>query len=70
MSIILSLKAVDFLAQGGFSSQFELIEANLQKLLLEIENLKKELTPDSLDRLSKLSSIVSGISSAVGLFKV
>lgn len=66
LSFVLTLKAFDFLAIGGFTSQFELIKDNLLKLHLEIENLKKDLEPDYLDKLDKISNLASSIGALFG----
>lgn len=62
------VEANDFLLRGGFVGQEELLETNIMKLLLEIDNLKKQLGPDQLDTINKLSSIASAVFSGLSLF--
>jgi hypothetical protein len=69
IQFILSVEAHDFAIRGGFVAQEELIEKNLNKLLLEIENLKKDLGPQKLETLNKLAGIASGIIAGIGLFR-
>jgi hypothetical protein len=54
----------DFYSHGGFTAQEELLRKNIEKLLLEIESLK----PSIPDKIEKITSIISGISSALSLF--
>lgn len=62
------MEANDFLLRGGFVAQEELLETNINKLLLEIDNLKKQLGPDQLETVNKLSSIASAVFSGLSLF--
>lgn len=66
--LILRVEANDFLLRGGFAEQEEILENNVKKLLLEIENLKKQLGPDHLETVNKLSSIASTIFSGLSFF--
>ncbi len=66
--LILRVEANDFLLRGGFVAQEELLEANINKLLLEIDHLKKELGPDRLETVNKLSSIAAAVFSGLSLF--
>lgn len=64
---ILLIEAHDFYLRGGYSVQEEILETNVKKLLFEIDNLKKQLEPDKLDKLNKISSIASAIFSGLAL---
>lgn len=66
--LIVRVEANDFLLRGGFVGQEELLETNIKKLLLEIDNLKKQLGPDKLETVNKLSSIASAVFSGLSLF--
>lgn len=68
MSFILRTEAHDFAEKGGFSIQDEIFRANIEKLGFEIDNLRKQLGPDKLDALSKLSSIFSAITGGLALW--
>lgn len=61
VSLILLTKAHDFYLKGGFGIQEEIFKANIERLGFEIDNLKKQLSPDKLDRLNKISSIASAL---------
>lgn len=67
--LIVNVEATDYLIRGGFTAQEELIESNINKLLLEIENLKKQLAPNQLETINKLSAIGSALLSGISLFK-
>jgi hypothetical protein len=69
VSFVLRTEAHDFLIRGGFVAQEELLETNLNKLLLEIQNLKKELGPQRLETVNKLAGIASSILSSIDLFR-
>ncbi|MDR2002123.1 MAG: hypothetical protein LBQ74_03760 [Prevotella sp.] len=56
--------AFDFFAHGGFTAQEELLKKNLEKLILEIETLK----PSMPAKAETLTSIISNITTALGLF--
>lgn len=56
--------AFDFFAHGGFTAQEELLKKNLEKLILEIETLK----PSMPAKAETLTSIISNIATALGLF--
>jgi hypothetical protein len=64
---ILQVEAHDFANRGGFVMQEEILETNIKKLLLEVDNLKKQLTPDQLDTTNKISAIASAIFTGLGL---
>lgn len=63
ISLIVRIEAHDFLLRGGFVAQEELLESNIKKLLLEIENVKPQL----LDKGEKIATIGSAILSALSL---
>ena len=67
MSFILLTDANDYAQKGGFVVQEEIFKINLQKLELEIDNLKKQLGPDKLDTLSKVSSIIQTLFTGLAL---
>lgn len=62
VSFRLLFEASEFLSKGGFKSQEELLQANIQKLLLEIEDLKPSLP----QKVEVITSIASGITTALG----
>jgi hypothetical protein len=64
IDIYMKVPAYDFYSRGGFVGQEELLTKNIQKLLLEIENLK----PSIPDKVSTITSIISNITTALGLF--
>lgn len=64
IDIYMKVPAYDFYSRGGFIGQEELLTKNIQKLLLEIENLK----PSIPDKVSTITSIISNITTALGLF--
>lgn len=66
---ILLLDAVDYKERGGFTMQEEILEANINKFLLEIEKLKNELEPKYLETANKIAGVGSTIISAISLFK-
>ncbi len=61
------LEATDFKQRGGFVAQEEIFETNIKRLLLEVDNLKKQLSPDQLETANKISSIASAIFSGLAL---
>jgi hypothetical protein len=69
-SCLVTLKAefFDFIRHGSFTGQEELLEANINKLLFEIETLKKDLSPNLLEKANKIASIGASIATALGLF--
>lgn len=60
----IKVPAYDFFSHGGFLAQEELLKANLEKLILEIESLK----PSIPDKVESLTAIASNIATALGLF--
>lgn len=64
MRFLLNIDAQDYLLHGGFTAQEELIQKNLEKLLLEIDSLK----PSMPDRVETITGIISGLTTALGLF--
>jgi len=65
MLIKFKAEAFDLNNHGGFVAQEELLTKNIEKLLLELERLK----PSMPDRIEKITSIISAITSALSLFK-
>ena len=66
-TFILLVDSHDFYSKGGFVIQQEIYQTNFDKLALEVEHLQKELGPDHLDTLSKISSIVGTLLTAAAL---
>jgi replication initiation and membrane attachment protein DnaB len=69
--LILKVKAHDFYLQGGFTVMDVLTEANIQKILFDLESLKKQLKPDKPDQLetyNKVTSIISSIATVYAAF--
>ena len=67
IAFILRTDAHDYAQKGGFVAQEEVFKANIDKLLLEIDNLKKQLRPDQLDTANKISGIASALLSGFSL---
>jgi len=65
---LLRMEASDFVRTGGFTTREKIILKNAEQLLLEIELLKKQLKPDLLDNVNKISSITGVIINAVTTF--
>lgn len=68
-SFVLLTEAHDYVRQGGFTIQEEVFKGNIEKLMLEVENLKKEIAPDHLESINKISGIASAILSGLSIFK-
>jgi hypothetical protein len=66
--LILKVKAHTFIQRGGFAVEDALTEANIQKILLELESLKKQLKPDQVDAFNKVASIASSIATVFTAF--
>lgn len=66
---ILRTDAHDYAQKGGFVAQEEVFKANVEKLMLEIDNLRKQLTPDQLETANKISTISAAIFSGLSLFR-
>lgn len=62
--ISFTLDAYEFVGHGGFVAKEELLEANIKKLLLEIESLK----PSMPDKVAMITGIASNIAAALSLF--
>lgn len=62
--VSLTADAYDFHSHGGFVGQEVLLQKNIEKLLLEIEDLK----PSMPEKVEKLAAIAGGISAALALF--
>lgn len=61
--INLTADAYDFQSHGGFVAQEVLLQENLKKLLLEIEDLK----PSMPEKIEKITSIIGGVSTFLSL---
>lgn len=68
--LILKVTAHTFIQQGGFAVEDALTEANMQKILLELENLQKQIKgkPDQLETFNKISTIASSIAAVYAAF--
>ena len=69
--LTLKVKAHDFVQQGGFAVMDALNEANIQKILWELEVLKKQLSaekPDRLEVINKVSSVMSALTTVLAAF--
>lgn len=66
--VTLTAEFFDFVRHGGFTAQEELLLANLNKLLLEIETFEKDLSPNLLEKANKIASIAGSIATGLGLF--
>lgn len=66
---IVRVEANDYYLRGGFAFHEDLLEQNIKKLLLEIDNLNKQLGPNHLETANKLSSIASTILTGISLIK-
>ena len=68
--LILKVKAHTFIQRGGFAVEDVLTEANVQKILLELENLQKQIKgkPGQLETFNKISTIVSSIAAVYAAF--
>jgi len=62
--IVIYLEALEFYQKGGFQMQDEILRLNLEKLKLEVEQLSKDYPEKALT----FSSILSNISTVLGLF--
>jgi hypothetical protein len=67
--LLLKVEAHKLLQRGGFTVQDALNEANMQKLLYELDHLKKQLNPDQLDTLNKVTQIMASIATVVAAFQ-
>lgn len=59
--LIINMEANDLYRAGGFLNVEIKYKGELEKLLLELETLKKDTPPDKLDKVEKISSIGSAI---------
>ena len=62
--IVIYLEALEFYQKGGFQMQDEILRLNLEKLRFEVEQLSKDYPEKALT----FSSILSNISTVLGLF--
>ena len=69
ITIIMHVELHDFAHHGGFAIQEEIFKANLDKLEFEIDFLRKQLSPDKLDSLNKISSIASALFGGLALLR-
>lgn len=69
INFILLTDAYDYAQKGGFIDQEGIFKSNIEKLLLEVDNLKKQLSPNQLESANKISAVASSIFSELSLFK-
>lgn len=67
VTFILHAEAHDFALKGGFTVKEEVFEANIKKLMLEIDTLKKQVGPDHLDKVEKIASTASALFAGLSL---
>lgn len=69
-TVIISLNAeiYDFFSHGGFIGQEEILQANLEKLNLELLKLAKDIEPSKLETINRITSIAGNIATALGFF--
>lgn len=67
--IVLRIEATDALMRGGFVAQEDLLKSNINKLLFETENLRKELEPKHLETANRMAGIASAILAALALIR-
>ena len=67
-ALLLKIEAHKFLQRGGFTVLDALNEANMQKLLYELETLKKQLQPDQLETFNKVTTIMASITTVIAAF--
>lgn len=64
-SVVITANAIDFLNRGGFVFEEQILISNLQKIQLELENLKSETTSKSqINKIANISAIISNTISA------
>ena len=51
-----------------YSKNEEVFKANIEKLGFEVDKLKDELTPDQLDKYSKVAAITSALVASLAYF--
>lgn len=66
--ITLKVRAHTFIQRGGFAIEDALNEANIQKILLDLENLQRQLKPDQVDEFNKIASIAASIATVLTAF--
>ncbi|AUD06842.1 hypothetical protein [Spirosoma pollinicola] len=66
--IRLQSKAHTFFLRGGFAVEDALNEANIKRILYDLESLQKQLKPDQLDAFNKIASIASSIATVLTTF--
>jgi hypothetical protein len=63
-----SVNAHDFVRRGGFLVQEEILKGNIEKLGWEIDKLSREISPDKLGTIQKITTIGNNILSALNFF--
>lgn len=64
VDIVLNVQAHDVVIRGGFVAQEELLKQNIEKLILELEDLKTSMP----EKAERISTIIGGISTAISMF--
>lgn len=60
----------EFSSRGAFKAQELILSTQLERLDIEIQLMKSQLTPDKLDQFSKVFSIFSSVCSMLPYIKV
>ncbi len=68
INLSVAIKAHDLLDSGGFSVVKAISEANLEKLLFELEHLKKQLSPNQAETANKIATVITAILGALSFF--
>lgn len=69
VGLIVYTESHDFLLKGGFVFKDGMFLANADKLLLEIDNLKKKLEPDQLGSIEKITNIANTLVGALSAYR-
>lgn len=67
--IHIQAKAMDLYRHGGFTTEEELLKANIEKLGLELQALSKQLEPKYTEKASCIAQIAGAIMQGLALFK-
>lgn len=60
----------EFSSRGGFKAQELILSTQLERLDIEIQLMKSQLTPDKLDQFSKVFSIFNSVCSMLPYTKI
>ncbi len=67
ISFAFTIEGSDFMQRGGFYAQEELLANNIKKLLLELDQLKQQLSGDALESADRLSNISTAVMNGFAL---